>query len=482
MLRILKRILLLCLLLGLIILAWTSYHFYYLFPNSHQLFAIRHNCFSHLELHTDRYGYAPQDTVTLCISNSANDSITLSITDIHQVHTLLPEKRLFAPKQSIASTASVEGTAWEPSHRIVIPPDTPPAWYVIKVQSQQQSQYTSIFIRLDSAQMKAPIALLFSTNTWNAYNFWGGQSLYTMNKTPVVSFLRPQPLSNPYLPNTSTNHQIYFQSAHKEKLLVEFLHQHGIAYDTYPISALEQPDKLNGYQLLMLSTHSEYWTHNMVTSLNAYLDQGGSLLSLSGNTAAYISELDLNARTLTVHKSNETLWNEADREGFRPFGTQSHFDVFHTYAPYEVIVDTSWVFEGLEVQKGDVFGEISDTYDYTPTPTHLLFNIFGFAQSDKKGAASGMEIDKVYDKTPANWITIARGKNPFYIGQGQVFPESIPQKEWEGEGGADMGYYRHEGGGLVFNASSLAFTGAIPHDSTIRRILLNVIAHTTESP
>ncbi|MEO1588714.1 MAG: hypothetical protein AAFS00_15600, partial [Bacteroidota bacterium] len=64
-------------------------------------------------------------------------------------------------------------------------------------------------------------------------------------------------------------------------------------------------------------------------------------------------------------------------------------------------------------------------------------------------------------------------------GHGEVYPEKLP-KSWTAGHGADLGYYIHPGGGLVFSVGSMAFTGAIPHDPPIQKIIENVLRKTLE--
>ncbi len=48
---------------------------------------------------------------------------------------------------------------------------------------------------------------------------------------------------------------------------------------------------------------------------------------------------------------------------------------------------------------------------------------------------------------------------------------------YDGHGrGADMTYYEHPGGGIVFCASSLTFGGSLVVDPTIQQVMRNVLA------
>lgn len=448
------------------------FHFYYLFPNSDYWFSIRHNYFDHLEFHTDQWSYFPEDTIDIFLSGTRDDSVQIHLWEIHGRDTLFSNQKFPANFQKLTNGSAVNGVGWERSAFLSIPSDASTGWYVLAIENNQFTRYSSIFIKPKPNQIRKRIAFLFSTNTWNAYNPWGGQSLYSRNYTPIVSFLRPQPLSDPFILNTYENHQLFYQAANKDKYLADFLMKNGLEYDAYSMEDLNRSaEELLHYDVLLLSTHSEYWSWSMLHHLNTCLDSGASLIALSGNTCAYVSTLEPDERTLTVYKRKGHLWLDADTNQIRPFGTEFSYSAFHSYAPYEVMADTCWAWEGIDLKKGELFGSRSYTYDYTSMNSSWWENLLHLRKKGQLGAASGLEVDKVYAHTPKNWILLASGKNIADISTGEVYPES---GNWESKAGADMGYYLHPGGGIVFSGGSMALTGAIPLDTTIQKLILNV--------
>jgi hypothetical protein len=383
--------------------------------------------------------------------------------------------------QPLPDSASVRGCGWQISTQLATA-SLPSGWYIVEVAQGARSWRQSVFIAPQRVQKR--VAMLLCTHTWNAYNAWGGQSLYTKNYAHTVSFLRPQPLSDPFLPDNFTNQQYRYQSARQDRHLAALFAQQQIEYDAYDIGALENNiEQLKKYDIITISTHSEYWTKNMLRHLNEYLAQGGSLISLSGNTAAYISYLDTQNHTLSVYKSEANLWRTSDslrmRTGqlpLKPFGTETAFEAFHTYAPYRVAADTSWVLANTGLKRGDTFGERSDCYDYTYANGATWAQLWRglMRKNGFFGAASGMEVDKCYAGTPPNFVLLATGCNPAAQGHGEVFPEKSPFA-WDEKGGADMGYYPHSGGGIVFTAGSIAASGAIPYSKSLQMIVINVV-------
>lgn len=451
---------------------WFVSNFYILFSNSDEIFAWKHTFMPELIFHTDQWGYQAGDSIQIFASWRGGDSVEVRLSDILQKNTIY-KKKIWVRHQSVRPGVAVRGTGWKKTHSIGIDSSFPTGWYVLSLKKGGDSFHQSIFVQPSIPAKK--VAILFSTNTWNAYNFWGGHSIYSKNHTDSVSFFRPQLVANPFLKNTYPNHQLYFQGANKDRYLAEMLDSADFAFDAYSMEDLESAKpQLFEYKAWILSTHTEYWSRNMLAHLNTYLDSGGSLVNLAGNVAAYESFVDVERRQLKVHRAIENLWEERDSTGLRPFGMTPGFLGFHTYAPYRVVEETSWMLEGSGLKNGDLLGEISDSYDYTYMYGGWWRRLWGLRKKGKMGAASGLEIDQLYEGTPANWRTVAEGLNPRLDGQGEVFPEKINVPWKSGEGGY-IGYYEHPGGGLVFGVGSMAFTGALPFDRDLRKIVLNVL-------
>lgn len=448
--------------------------------NSTGWFQAKRALFPHLEIYTDTWTYEPGDTIQVFGSSFPSLEGELRLQHVLPGASDIIEISFTLATQKVADSASIKGCQWETSYSLALPDHIQTGWFILSLSTELAQTHSSIFIKPNKREKE--VAMFLSTHTWNAYNHWGGHSLYTKNKSQTVSANRPQPLSNPFLSNALTHHQWYYQSAEKDTYVAKFLQGENIPFDAYSMDELEVADSIIfKYPVWVISTHSEYWSENMLVHLNQYLDQGGSLICLSGNTAAYVSHLNTLVRNLTVYKRDDQLWYGADTSGLKPFGTRTHMGSFQHYAPYEVTVNSSWVFEGTGLGRGSKFGMKSLTYDYFYSYASPIQLIKGLLRKGRLGAASGMEVDFVDParKIP-NWVTVAQGQNPNSAGMGEIFPEALNDGSWDGNGGAAMGYYITEHGGLVFNASSLAFTGAIPIDTTIQQILRNVFRKALE--
>ena len=110
---------------------------------------------------------------------------------------------------------------------------------------------------------------------------------------------------------------------------------------------------------------------------------------------------------------------------------------YRTGAPYRVIEDAHWVFDGTGLSKGSLFGQRS-LNGRTP------------------GGASGLELDKISAHSPKNIVHLAKGDNP-------------------AGSGADLVIYDTPSRGSVFSVGSLNWTLALPTDDAVSRITANVL-------
>lgn len=321
----------------------------------------------------------------------------------------------------------------------------------------------------------AKIAVLANTNTWNAYNPFGGRSNYfqaaRMTDRPIVnarqdlarynlpdygewkiatgyeplSFERPNPAN--FVPENEvvTDPIEGRQSCHlapAEWRILGWMEREGIDYDLYSDYQLHSGElPLDAYQILVLSVHPEYWSGEMYDRVKEWVFQkGGRLVYLGGNGVnGPVEFLD----EATMRCIND--WSE---------GTESRFDTFKeseasllgvvfteagamTVAPYQVIKADHWVFEGTGLKEGEIFGH------------KTLHERYG-------DGASGHETDKMSASTPSGTILLAKGIN-------------------SDNGGAEMTYYELPNGGAIFSAGSITFPTALFDDEPCSRITLNVL-------
>lgn len=356
------------------------------------------------------------------------------------------------------------GCGWEPTATWTIPADARTGLYAAECTDDNGSQNHIVFTVKPPPDKKNRIAVLASTNTWNAYNGWGGMSAYSTPCPELLSLHRPSGATSPE--GLGRNHLV-----RAELWVINHLENAGYPVDIYSDLDLHQGwDWLIGYDALVINTHGEYWSGPMRDHLDAYLNAGGNLLYLSGNGMYWKVTYDPNMQTMEVRKDKRPhlqtcepggLWRNVGRPEHATLGVGYVRPGYMTFAPYRVEAPKHWIFKNTGLHKGDLIGRVG---------------ING-------GAASGWEMDQIGDASPANLQMLAQGLNAEnYMDPRQSAHYPDPAYEWNGKGGAHMVYYDHPGGGGVFSTGSIAFGGSLVLDTKLQHIVRNVLDRFLASP
>ncbi len=360
--------------------------------------------------------------------------------------------------QACPDRAWENGCDWESDFFWIVPEETRSWIYTAEFTDGKGVTFHVPFVVKPYFHRKGDVAVLASTNTWNAYNGWGGKSAYSEPLPKTLSLDRPMPTEAPE--GTGRSHLL-----RGEMWVLDWMEECGYAVDVYSDTDLHRGwDWLADYRVLVINTHSEYWSEPMRDHLDAWLDAGGCLLYLSGNGVYWKVTWDSTCRTMEVRKDGKPHYQNGEEGGlWRNLGRCEHAALgvgyvrpgYMTFAPYKVETASHWVFEGLELTNGDLIGEKG---------------IYG-------GAASGWEVDQVREEwSPGNVTVLARGINPLDFmppGASAVYPDD--EYDWDGSGGGHMTYYDHPGGGGVFSVGSIAFGGSLVVDPVLQKTVRNVL-------
>ena len=185
--------------------------------------------------------------------------------------------------------------------------DWPTGLYLVNVRADDgRDTQTAVTVRDDAGAHD--VLYVASTATWQAYNGWGGRSLYDFNShgaatlaaTPravAVSFDRPY--DNPVSPGLNW-------PLRTELALVTWLERLGydVSYsDDASIGRHAGP--LLRHRALVIGQHSEYWDPAARRAVEAALARGVSLCSLSSNTCFWKVRYDEGGRRLICYKTIE---------------------------------------------------------------------------------------------------------------------------------------------------------------------------------
>jgi hypothetical protein len=264
--------------------------------------------------------------------------------------------------------------------------DWPPGQYLIKLVSEDGgSSLVPIVIRDDGS--RAPLLVQSSVTTWQAYNDWGGTSLYNGKggdadlRADVVSFDRP------YNGNGSGE---FFG---REFEFINWAERSGyeLSYWT-DIDLHQHPERALQHRAVLTLGHDEYYSTAMRHGLEKALDRGVNLAFFGANASFRKIRLEPSPLGADRHQVNYRV--AAD-------------DPLNKKQPSEVTV--SW----REAPSSDPESRlIGNTYECNPVqadlviadPTAWMFAGSGFRKGDKVAKAVGNEYDRVRSgpDTPAN--------------------------------------------------------------------------------
>jgi N,N-dimethylformamidase len=372
------------------------------------------------------------------------------------------------------------GYACKTHRQYVTAPDRSGLYY-FRASTRSGRQFSFPWI-VAPQQPTAKVAVLASNITWNAYNPFGGRSNYIhadqLPPTPTVnarfelqryidpehgtwgysdyvplSFERPEPFCHVDFNEQITDPIEGRQACHiapTEWRLAGWLEQQQIAYDYYAETQLHDGTlDLSAYKVLIIAVHPEYWSRTMYDRVKKWVfEQGGKLVYLGGNGLNCEVLLHDNDSMSVLNGSITSLWSsgmggrdsrmavthesEANLLGvvFTPSGAM-------TGAPYQVVDQDHWIFDGTGLKHGQIFGTAS---------LHCRC----------PGGASGHETDKRSACSPSNTHVIARGLNC-------------------DDGGAEMVIFDTPSGGQVFSVGSINYVASLPVDKDISQITENVL-------
>lgn len=333
-----------------------------------------------IEGYTNLPSYKPGWTVKFSIStNAAKYKIT-----IYRVgwYNGVGGRRVTDPvtrngvKQATPTPDPVTGLVdcgWKVTYNLKVPTTWTSGFYLAKLETipDNYQQYIPFVVRNDD--YASTYLVQSPVNTWQAYNAWGGKSLYSFNSTDgipasKVSFNRPYEVDGSgALFNWEIN-------------VVRFLEREG--YDvTYGTNyEIDNNAKLIPIHKAFLSIgHDEYWTYNLRKNVEAARAKGVNL-AFFGSNAVYwqiryeASPVDGAARrTIVAYKydaltkdpyatddiaSNDkyitTTWRSAplNRPEDALLGTMYHGDP----ADGDLVVSDAshWIYAGTGAKNGDI--------------------------------------------------------------------------------------------------------------------------------
>ena len=425
----------------------------------------------------------------------------------------------------IPAVASADGCGWPTALTIAVGDDWRSGYYSVTLSSDAERAHAFFAVR--PSGQSAPILLVLSTATYNAYNDWGGPSLYTggtrvsFERPLAPGFLhKPEPAARKAQAIPDREALGYFTWAEEQGLspwsggsgwwtwerpFVAWAEREGFVIDVAVSQDLERhPEVLDGHRLFLSVGHDEYWSWGMRDAVEGFLADGGNAAFFSGNTCWWQVRLEDGAMTCFKYRADEDpvlgspderfltgAWPDRrigrpeapmtglsfSRGGYSRYG----LGVPRASGAYTVRRPGHWAFDGTELRYGDALGladaivgyEVDgcelEIADGVPVPTHT------------DGAPDTLEVLATaparlwaQDEQPSRYAhEPGELEHVAMVLFGEAWQEQVHRIA---NNHAVVGCFDVPGGGTVFNAGCTDWTYGIDGgDADVRRVTRNVL-------
>ena len=404
--------------------------------------------------YTNQLSYQAGDEIFFHLSTSAA-SCTLEISrwgaervQVYQQHGLK------AKNHPTPDNASTHGCGWPVAFSLKVPQEWPSGYYRVIVKGDPNETWEHFFVVRSARPGKENrILLQLATNTYQAYNAWGGSCLYGGSKGLVhqVSFQRPFQLGLlsklPDSPRMALGERapLGFAGAVRypardwaeatdmerrwvpsagyggwEQRFVAWAEQNGFGLDFAINSDLERhPQILEDYSLILSVGHDEYWSWGMRDAIEEYIAGGGNVAFFSGNTCFWQVRWEDAGDTMVCYKYDckadpilgtaderflSSIWSDHlvkrpensltgvsfTRGGYARFGAA----VPRGSGGYTVWRPAHWVFDDTGLEYGDQFGDAEAIVGYECDGCEIQL-------------VNGLPVPTYNDGTPAGFTILA---------------------------------------------------------------------------
>ncbi|WP_231510383.1 N,N-dimethylformamidase beta subunit family domain-containing protein [Fischerella sp. PCC 9605] len=370
---------------------------------------------------------------------------------------------------------------WIEPYVLKIPddPDDPTLWasgiYLAKLTASVSGKQSYIIFVVRDDRRPSDILFQSSVTTYQAYNNWGGVSLYRWNSSGQqayrVSFNRPYAAS----PNRAAAYGVgagefltNFQpkrrtsSAGWEYNMLRWLERNGydVTYCTDVDTHENHLDPYSGKPILLLHKafvsvgHDEYWSWQMRQNVEAARDAGVSLGFFSANTSYWQIRFESSRITPAI---NRIIVAYKENAALDPYARDE--DPSNDY-----LITTLWRKKPVNYPEDALIGVMYETFQVNAdivinqtAPSWLLANtqlsqrhtqafLYWYRKesfhSIRLEGLLGYEVDRMFANAPANTIRVAH--SPFRRGRNIRY--------------ADMTFYTTDSGATVFATGSMQWS------------------------
>jgi len=429
------------------------------------------------------------ETVQLFASSNAEACAVIIVREGEPEDTVYEDSGIAVGEHSIPEHAWETGPGWPSCWEFTIPDTWRSGAYRITLEVECTHDLEShshwsklraahdilLVVRAAKPATTSKILLQLTTNTYAAYNNWGGKSTYAYNSSDQdqahrVSLLRP---GHGY-------HHTAFTLW--ERSFVRWCDREGYAIEFATNYDLETwPEGFDDYRLILSVGHDEYWSGPMRDNLERFIAAGGNAAFFSGNSVCWQVRFEDDGKTMVTYKEHykedplysakghpllATLFSHplVDRPenyltgvGFPMGGYHgSHGAYMDGPGEYTVRRADHWALEGTGLKEGDVFGGENTIVGYETD---------GCAYREE----DGYPVPTGEDGTPENFTIICQAPSLWTGMEADAFQEAGVSDD----GSATMGAYTR--GGTVFTAGTTDWSHGLKNDPIVQRITRNVL-------
>ncbi|HXN22738.1 MAG TPA: N,N-dimethylformamidase beta subunit family domain-containing protein [Candidatus Dormibacteraeota bacterium] len=292
------------------------------------------------------------------------------------------------------------------------PADWPSGVYLAKLTASKSGTQSYITFVVRDDFRRSDLLFQASVTTYQAYNRWGGPSLYTTPRSYQVSFDRP------YRRGHGSGDFLFWEYS-----MVRFLEREGydVTYAT-DIDTHERGDLLRMHKGFLSVGHDEYWTWQMRDHIEAARDRGVGLGFFGANIGYWQIRLESSAitgepdRTIVGYKNNaalDPLANDPDPNKRKL--TTTLFRNAPVNRPEDALIG---VMHRSHTAQGDIVIEDAG---------HWVFEGTGLRSGDHLPGLLGYEVDEMFGHAPAGTKRIAH--SPYQV-KGEVRYADMTSYDW----------------------------------------------------
>ena len=242
----------------------------------------------------------------------------------------------YSVERPTSSPVSLLTTDWPTAWDFNVTNQTLPGQYLIRLDDKNGDS-NLVPILVTNPESKNPVTFISSVLTWQAYNEWGGYSLYKgpdrtrRSRAMVVSFNRPYDGDGAG------------QFRYMEFPIVRLAEKLGI--DLNYITDLElnkNVSSLVNTQSIIYGGHGEYWTTQMRIALDSAVSRGINLVSFGGNAGYNRPRLQANDRQLVMWRGARS-----DPDRGNPILATTRWRSFPIKNPESVLLGAQYVGLGV---------------------------------------------------------------------------------------------------------------------------------------